>query len=242
MKHYCRRGAAAYFGDTKMLRIIPLAILGVCVALPALSGGDKGKSGIVVDKENKTITIDAKIAPRKLPHLKDIYPIEVIASLPHPAGKKAHETVVTLDVKPSEVHKALESLGLKPGAPVMGESKDPPKGPDVNLYIEVTRPEGTKRLSMDKVLLDNRTKAPFPKSVKFRFTGSVKVQPDPEKDETVYGADLSGAFAAIFPVTDQIVLQTNLTMKEEKYMKLEVNAKNLPPEGTPVKFVIEVAK
>jgi len=216
------------------------------VLLPRVGGGGKdGKDakGIVVDKAKKTVTLDAKIAPRRLPHLKDIYPIEVIASLPHPNGKKAHETVLLLHVNPSEVHKAILSLGIKPGKPVMGEAKDPPQGPDLNLFIDVPQADGTmKRLGMDKVLVDSRNGKAFPKSVKFRFTGSAMIQPDPEKDETVYGADLSGAFAVIFPVTNQVVMQTNLTMKEEKYMRLETNKKALPDEGTAVKFVIEVAK
>ena len=228
-----------------MYRILALTLIGVCLALPRFANGGKETkaAGITVDKEKKTVTVDAKVAPRKLEYLKgEIYPIEVIASLPHPAGKKAHETVVVLDVKPSDLHKALESIGLKAGAPIMGETKDKATGAQVNVYIDVTRPEGTKRLTMDKVLVDSRSGAPFPKSVKFIFTGSAMIQPDPEKDEKAYGADISGAFITIFPVTNQIVMQTNLTMKEEKYLKLEVNPDLIPKEGTPVKLVIEAAK
>ena len=59
---------------------------------------------------------------RKLPTLDQIYPIEVIGTLPRPAGPEAHETVLTFKgVRPSDVHKALESLGLKPGKPAYGE-------------------------------------------------------------------------------------------------------------------------
>src|SRR4051794_22637245 len=78
-----------------------------------------GPTDIIVDKEKRTITIPAKVAPRKIddPRYKEIYPIEVIATWPFPKGAKAHETVVTYDVKPSDVHKALESLGVKPGKP-----------------------------------------------------------------------------------------------------------------------------
>src|SRR5262245_19994047 len=61
--------------------------------------------GIAVDKEKKTITIDAKIAPRKLDYLDQIYPIEVVACYAHPKGEKAHETLVTIEAKPSDVHK-----------------------------------------------------------------------------------------------------------------------------------------
>ncbi|MBC7821718.1 MAG: hypothetical protein IAG10_32940, partial [Planctomycetaceae bacterium] len=82
---------------------------------------DKPNETIKIDKDKKTVTIASKIALRKLPNLSEIYPIEVIASLPAPKGQKAHETVVTFDAKPSDIHKAVESLGLKPGKPAKGE-------------------------------------------------------------------------------------------------------------------------
>jgi hypothetical protein len=219
-----------------------VVLLASAAAVPCLGqgAGEKSAGGLTVDKDKRLIKIDAKVAPRKLPNLKDIYPIEVIACWPHPKGKKAHETVVTIDAHPSAVHKALESLGLKPGKPVLGESKDPPQGPEVNLYIEVDGPDGVKRLTMDKVLVDKRNGKPFPKSIKFRFTGSAMIAPDPEKDDKVYGADISGTLIAIFPVTDQTTFQTNKTIEDEKYLKLETNPKYLPKEGTPVKLVIEV--
>lgn len=200
-------------------------------------------AGVHVDKEKRTVTIDAKVAPRKIndERYKEIYPIEVIACWPFPKGQKAHETVVTIEAKPSDVHRALESLGLKPGTPVMGESKEPPQGPEVNLFIEIAGPDGSpKRLSIDRVLLDPKTNKPLPKSVRWRFTGSVQKQPDPNKPDKIYGADGTGTLIAIFPVTNETVFQTNLTMKEEKYLKLETNKQVLPKEGTPVKLVIEV--
>lgn len=225
-------------------RFLSLATLAVlCLHLQA-DAGDKDSPGVKVDKDKRTITIDAKIAPRKLEHLKgEIYPIEVIACWPHPKGKKAHETIVTIDANPSAVHKGLEQLGIKPGTPVMGESKDPPQGPDVNIYLEIPDAAGElKRVSIDKALVDSRTGKAFPKSVKWRFTGSVMSQPDPNKDEKVYGADLSGTLGVIFPVSNQTVFQTSLTMKEEKFMKLETNTKLLPPVGTAVKLIIEASK
>jgi hypothetical protein len=207
-------------------------------------------AGMTVDKEKKTITIDAKIAPRKLddPKFKEIYvqypnglPIEVIASYPYPRGQKAHETVVTIETKPSDIHKALESLGLKAGTPVKGEAEKPPEGPAVALFIEVPDAAGgkPKRISIEKALLDPKTGKPMPK-VEWRFTGSVMSKPSADKDETVYGADLTGTLISVFPVTNETVFQTNLTMKEEKYLKLETNKTVLPKEGTPVKLVIVV--
>ncbi|MHB1425229.1 MAG: YdjY domain-containing protein [Gemmataceae bacterium] len=220
------------------------ALIGIFAAFAAL--GDEAKPGIVVDKDKRTVTIDAKIAPRLIddPRYKreggKPYPIEVIASWPFPKGQKAHETVVTFDVKPSAVHKALESLGLKAGKPAVGESKEAPRGPEVRIYLEIPAVEGkSKRLPIEKVLVDPKTNKPMPK-VLWRFTGSVMKQPDPDKDDKVYGADLTGTLISIFPVTNETVLQTNLTMKEEKYVKLETNAKLLPREGTAVKLILEI--
>src|SRR4051794_22035444 len=210
----------------------------------AVAGRAAEKSGVVVDQEKRTVTIDAKVAPRKIndPKYMDmIYPIEVIACWAFPKGQKAHETVVTIEAKPGDVHKALESLGLKPGKPVVGDAKETARGPAVNVSIEVPTSAGTRRVPIERLLVDPRTGKPMPK-VKWIFTGSAMKKPDPEKPETVYGADRTGTLIAIFPVTDETVLQTNLTMKEEKYLKLETDTKILPKEGTPVKLVLEAAK
>jgi hypothetical protein len=220
--------------------LIALAAVAALAAMAEAPAQDSAKP-VTVDKAKRTVSVEAKIAPRKLPHLDQVYPIEVVACWAHPKGKKAHETVVTIDCNPSEVHKGLEELGLKPGKPAKGEGATP-DGPEVNVFLDVPGPDGQpKRLSMDKVLLDPKSKKPLPKSVKFRFTGSVMSPVDPSKpDEKKYGADLTGTLIALFPVTDETALQTNLTMKEEKYLKLEVNAEVLPKAGTAVKLVFEV--
>jgi hypothetical protein len=218
-----------------------LAILGVAFVLSLAASGFGGDApGIKVDKEKKTITIDAKIAPRKLAHLEGkIYPLEVIATLPHPKGKKAHETIVNIEVTPSLVHKAVEILGFKPGTPVMGGDKEP-KGPEFDVFLEFAGEDGAaKKVSIDKCMVDKNNGKPFPKTVKWRFTGSKLVQPDPNKKDLAYGADESGTLLVIFPVSDLTVMQTNLTMENEKYMKLETNPKVLPKEGTPVKLILQ---
>ena len=222
-----------------------------CLALLVVVGrsaAEEKKSGVVVDPTKKTVTIDAKVAPRKLEHLKgEVYPIELIACWAHPKGKKAHETVVTIEADPSEVHKGLEALGLKPGKPARGaamkEGDPDPKGegPEVSVFIEVPDGAGgTKRLTMDKILMDPKTKKPAPKMT-FIFTGSVMTAIDPNNPAVKkYGADVTGSLITLFPVTDEVVLQTGWTMKEEKFLKLEVRPDVLPKEGEPVKLVIEV--
>lgn len=198
-------------------------------------------AGIAVDKEKKTVTIDAKIAPRKLPNLEQIYPIEVVACFPAPKGEKAHETVVTIEVAPSEVHKALESLGLKPGKPADNQNDKPSEGPELMVYLEFEREGGgIKKVPVSQLLLDIKTGKPLGKAVKFRFTGSELVVKDPNKpDEKMYGADKSGTLITIFPVTANCVMQSTMSFKDEKYVKLETDKKQLPKEGTPVKLILE---
>jgi len=189
---------------------------------------------LTVDKEKKTITIPCKIAPRKLAKYNEIYPIEVVASYPDPKGKKAHETVVTFDCVPSAVHKALEDLGLKPGKPAKGEGAVP-AGPELKLSLDI----GGRTVALEKCLIDKKTGKTLP-PLKWLFTGSAMTQIDPNKPDKSYGADQTGTLIGIFPVTDEVVIQTNLTMKDEPVLKMDTNKNLLPAEGTAVKLIIEV--
>jgi hypothetical protein len=216
-------------------------LLAVGLAPPVPGAEEKVAPGVAVDKDKRTVTVEARVAPRKIddPRYKEVYPIEVIACWPFPKGQKAHETVVTIEAKPSDVHKALEGLGLTAGTPVAQADREP-QGPPVNIFLEVPGPDDQpRRVPIERVLIDPKTNRPMPK-VQWKFTGSVMSKPDPDKEEKVYGADLTGTLIALFPVTDQTVFQTNLTLKEEKYVKLETNKKLLPKEGTPVKLILEV--
>ena len=222
--------------------LLPAFAVALLLTTRAVGPAADPKSGVTVDREKRLVIIDAKIAPRKIndERFKEIYPIEVVACWEFPKGQKAHETVVTIEAKPSEVHKALVDLGMKPGTPVLGDVKEAPAGPEVKIFLEFEGPDGQpKRVPIERTMLDIKTNKPLT-TLKWRFTGSVMVKPDPNKDEMVYGADRTGTLIAIFPVTAETVFQTNLTMKEEKFVKLETDKKILPKEGTPVKLILEV--
>jgi hypothetical protein len=218
--------------------LLVLSLLGVFLGSTALAADD---TAVTVDKEKKTVTIPAKIAPRKIndPRYTEIYPIEVIACAEFPKGQKAHETVITVDAKPSEVHKALESLGLKPGKPAApADENATAEGPE--LKISLVLPNG-KTVPIEKTLIDKKTGKTMP-TLKWRFTGSAMKQLDPNKPDLSYGADTTLTLIGIFPVTNETVIQSNLTMKDEPIVKMETNKAILPPEGTAVKLVITPAK
>lgn len=195
-------------------------------------------TGLAIDKDKRTVMVPCAIAPRKLPTLNAVYPIEVGATYPTPRGQKAHETVVIFEnVRPSDVHKALEGLGLKPGQPARGE-EGKAAGPELRIVLEFTGPDGKEvRLPLEKALVNSKTGAPMP-AITWHFTGSVVRQPDPEHDEKAYGADLTGTLITLFPVTDDVVIQSSLTLKDEPVLKLETDHKALPREGTAARLVI----
>jgi hypothetical protein len=214
-----------------------ISLLVATGALASLAGEakDRKETTIVIDKDKRTITVPAKIAPRKIddPRYKEIYPIEVIATYPFPRGAKAHETVVTTEVKPSDVHKALVDFGLKPGKPAR-TATDKQTGPAVQILLQVGKGRG---LPIERFLVDKKTGKPMPR-VKWLFTGSEMVKSDPDKP-AVYGADLRGTLIAIFPVTAETVFQSDRPLADEKYVKLETSDK-LPKIGTAVNLVIVV--
>jgi len=210
----------------------------VCISDKPAATEALGKP-VTVDAAGRTVTVPCRIAPRKLASLKEIYPLEVIASLPYPRGQKAHETVVTFDVKPSDVHKALESLGLKPGKPAKGTTAAA-EGPQVQISLEFPGITGkTRTIPIYKTLIDTRTGRPMP-PMTWKFTGSAMRKRDPNEPELTFGADLSGTLISIYPVTEETVLQSSLTLKEESLLKLEVNKSILPTPGTEVKLIIKV--
>ena len=153
-------------------------------------------------------------------------------------GLKAHETVITVDVKPSEVHAALESLGLKAGKPA-NPGDENAKAEGAELRIALLLPNG-KSVPIEKTLVDKKTGKAMP-ALKWYFTGSAMKQLDPNKPDKTYGADNTLTLIGIFPVTDEVVIQSNLTMKDEPIVKMETNKALLPPEGTAVKLVITPA-
>lgn len=212
----------------------------VSKAAPVVAEDPRDPTALQIDTAKKTVTVAGMIAVRKLPHLDQKYPIEVVGTYAHPRGQKAHETVLTFKgVRPSDVHKALESLGLKAGKPAYGEGTQA-AGPVVKVFIEFAGAGGkVERIPVEKALVPIATGKAVP-PLKWHFTGSANKQPDPEKDDTVYGADLTGTFLSLFPVTDCCVLQSHLTMKDEPNFKLETDPKVLPKEGTPVKLILVV--
>ena len=213
----------------------------ICLGARRQDGDDR--RGIFIDREKSRVVVDVEIAPRKLPHLKQIYPIEVMVT--GAQGKKVHETVLLSGASPLQVHRALEKLGLKAGRPGIGD-KSPPTGPEVRIWLEFPGRFGlSKKVDLASAVVDRRTGLALDdgattagRRVRWFFTGSAMVQADPSSEKEIYGAEFSGTLVTIFPVTDETVFQSNLGMDAESLFNLEV-AGILPSIGTKAKLLIE---
>lgn len=191
-----------------------------------------------IDKPKRTVRVPCRIAPRKLPTLADVYPLEVIACFPAPIGQKSHETVVATEVKPSDLHQALVQLGLQPGAPVHGDTAEQPTGSEVSLALEITDVTGRLQLiPIEETLIDERTGRSMP-PLKWYFTGSVLREPAAAGMPRAYAADLSGTLITLFPVSSETVIQSSLSMKPRASLRLDTNKALLPPEGAEVRLII----
>lgn len=194
-------------------------------------------AALTVDARQRTVSIPCHIAPRKLPTLADIYPLEVIACFPAPLGQKAHETVVTTEVKPSELHAALVGLGLKPGTPSK-TALDPPTGAEVRLFLELPDATGQPQaIPIEEMILDARTGRGIP-PLKWFFTGSAPGPQDERTGKDSYGADFGGTLITLFPVTADTVIQSTLPMKSRAVLNLDTYKDLLPPEGTAARLII----
>lgn len=210
----------------------------VCIADESVKAREAAAVRIDVDTKKRTVSIPCRIAPRKLPFLAEIYPLEVAASLPAPEGQKAHETVVTFEARPEEIRKALLKIGLREGKPVRGDTTEPPSGDLVRIYIELKMSaDSSQTVPIESTVVDMRTGRPLP-ALTWYFTGSSMRQPDPEKDLKVLGADSSGTLMTLFPVTDETLIQSSLQMADRRLLRLETNKELLPPEGSDARILI----
>jgi hypothetical protein len=144
--------------------------------------------GLLANRKDKTVTIRAEATA-----LGDDTPIEFF--LVPDTSPKDYEALAVCFAKPSDIHKALEFLGMKPGSPVnFGTLRYWPKGERVFMSFAWQDPAGpgkppvSHRVRAEAMLSDTRTHQALP-SAGMVFCGSysVPLAEDPGRPE--YRAD-----------------------------------------------------
>jgi hypothetical protein len=105
----------------------------------------------------------------------------------------------------------------------------------VEILLEIPGPANTppREIRIENVMLDKKTGKALP-PLRWLFTGSAP------KDGK-YGADVTGTLIGLYPVTDEVVIQSVLTMHEEGTVKIETAKNLLPAEGQPLTLLIRPA-
>jgi len=151
--------------------------------------------GLLANKKDKTVRLHARATSLSPSDAVEFFVI------PKDSGKDYEALTVTF-AKPSDVHRALEFIGLKPGRPVnYNLNRYWPKGERVIMTMEWTPPapddrdarkNPSKRVRAEELILDIRTKKPLPLSG-LVFTGSYIIKPEegPQAGKEIYAADVS---------------------------------------------------
>ena len=139
--------------------------------------------GLIADRKAMQVRIWGKMIG--LPHAD---PIEFFV-IPPDSGKD-YEALAIGYVRPSDVHKALEFVGVKPGRPV-DYMKDRywPKGERVVMTYEWEEKGMARKARAEELIIDTRTNQHLPLTG-LVFTGSFMLQME-EAGKPVYAADVA---------------------------------------------------
>ncbi|MGE5612444.1 MAG: YdjY domain-containing protein, partial [Bacillota bacterium] len=168
--------------------------------------------------------------------------------IPAESGKD-YESLFVGFVKPSDVHQALEFIGMKPGRAVDFRANHWwPKGERVLMTAEWDQPAnkeaGTaamaQKVRVEELIIDVRTRQPLPKTG-LVFTGSYRIKPEEPGRKEMYAADAVDprSIASDFNEATSVLDVPRLAIKGEVYGSLKLNpAYRFSPEQA-VQIVLE---
>ena len=201
--------------------------------------------GLVADLERRVVDIDATVC-------LDQGTLEFIACT---KGTKEHESIVTVDARPTHIHAALLLLGLRVGHPGMSRRMEgepprweaiPPRGDPVEVSLvlrgvggdpvefpirDFVSPAGQgDDAAPPRARGDAGAPAPFPDV--FLFTGS-RVEQD-EQGNRRYAADESGHVISVATFGDEVLSVPDLQSADNAALLWQINPELLPKVGTRV--------
>lgn len=156
-------------------------------------------------------------------------------------GTREHESIVATMVRPSVVHSAMLLAGFEPGSPAVYRTDAPPEpahGAPVTISLEI---DGAAAIPLIAAIEDERGNP----SLEWVFAGS-GFRPNPESmgPGEFYMADYAGTIVGLTAFGDEVVAAVELRSPEIGIDPAvwRVRPGVLPPEGTPVRIVLEAGK
>jgi hypothetical protein len=228
------------------LRSLLVAAIGMGISL-CLVGADVPL--VKVDQANRTVRVAAEVNLR-VPKAGVLWPIEVVLCQ---KGGKMHEAAFFTEAVPSEIHKALVSIGLKPGSPTDDDENGKPipaKGERVDIFMEWRDVEGKEHREPAEKMLAYGSGNSDPRKggsksdlkscppQEWLFTGSRKGL-DPDSGKEIYGADQDKNIIVINHQNRAAMFEK--TKADEEGFIYDTGAA-LPPAGTQVIILFQPAQ
>ena len=188
--------------------------------------------GLTINRRKGFVEIDATVNMREGGWL------ELLACTP---TTRTHESILVVDAKPSQVHLAIQMLGLEPGAPMFwryvdGEYElDPAHGPAVTVTVVYQQDGHTVEVPANQWVINRQTDQTLAEPV-WIFTGSSF---DDSQDLPNYRADVEGSILSLVHFGDEVLARQTTTTSQSDEGLLQPNTDQIPEVGTPVKIRLQ---
>jgi len=189
--------------------------------------------GIKLDREAGHIDLDAKVVLREGEWL------ELLACTP---GTREHESILTVEAQPRNIHLALILLGLEPGSPLKWQRLDdgevkvhPPTGPKVTISLIYEQDDQIRTVDANQWIVDQQTGRVMPDNV-WLFAGSRFETFDGKQ---VYMADPNGSVISIVNFGDDVLARDTQMTRDNDEQSWDANTPVIPKEGTAVTIRIK---
>lgn len=188
----------------------------------------------------QSLTLDVK-AGRVIVDAKVVLQAGALEFLLCRGEAKAHESILSTDARPSDVHAALLALGLTPGKPAQWSAPSelhepvflPPRGPKVRVSVRWTDADGKPRSAAASEWLEptgeNGTEAPD----EWVFIGS-QIMPDGR-----YWANIEGEIISVANFASSVLDVPFESSDKNALLEFVARTKAVPERGTKVEVILE---
>lgn len=215
-----------------------ISLPGTFVHPPTVGAGEEDVlrlPHIVASRAQKRVEIEALTTDVKK---NDILEFLLIAN---PSGH-GYESLAVSEARPSDVKKALEFIGMKPGHGVDPEKlRFWPKGERVIVSVLLkSAPAGTRPIRAERLVMNERKNTPFSESG-FVFTGSTMIDDLQNPGTQAFAADARepNSIIANYNELESILDVPRQAPQNDVYRSQTANPDMMLPTNSPVTFVLE---
>lgn len=201
-------------------------------ALPAVDSLEDALPGIAIHREQRYVDVQATVVRREGDWL------ELLACTPK--GRE-HESLLTIEARPSHLHLALLLLNFTPGQPMQWEHTDdgyvvhPPRGDRLSLFIVHENDEGdTIETPANEWVRHEPTGETMTGNV-WMFMGSTFER---FEEREIYMADLNGTVISLVNFGDDLIGRPTQVTDQSDEQRWKAHTERIPEQGTQVKLRI----